>query len=111
VGVAFTWPTGWQSLGGGWNGNWTQTGSTVTVTNTTGNGTLAAGGGTTSVGFVGAYSGPNVLPGPGSRPAADRPEWTDRHAAGSPARPPVGTFPSHGMLPLMPTRTAAGTYR
>jgi Cellulose binding domain len=34
----------------------------VTVTNTTDNGTLAPGGGTTNVGFVGAYSGPNILP-------------------------------------------------
>jgi hypothetical protein len=60
--LTFTWPEGWQSITGGWNGNWTQTGSTVTVTNTTDNGTLAPGGGTTSVGFVGAYSGPNILP-------------------------------------------------
>nr|BFE76204.1 hypothetical protein GCM10020092_095050 [Actinoplanes digitatis] len=29
----------------------------------TSDGVLAAGGGTTTVGFVGAYSGPNVLPG------------------------------------------------
>ena len=60
--ACFTWPEAWQSFNGGWNGNWTQTGATVTVTNTTDNGALAPGGGTTSVGFVGAYSGPNILP-------------------------------------------------
>lgn len=60
--LTFTWPTGWQGLDGGWNGNWVQTGGTVTVTSTTDNARLAAGGGGTSVGFVGSYSGPNILP-------------------------------------------------
>jgi hypothetical protein len=60
--LTFTWPTGWQSLSGGWNGTWTQTGATVRVTPADFNGTLAAGGGTASVGFVGSYNGPNVLP-------------------------------------------------
>jgi hypothetical protein len=57
--LSFTWPTSWQSVSSGWNATWTQTGTGVRVTN---DATLAAGGGTTSVGFVGAYSGPNVLP-------------------------------------------------
>jgi hypothetical protein len=57
--LAFTWPTGWQSVSSGWNATWEQTGSAVRVT---GGAALAAGGGTTSVGFVGSYSGPNVLP-------------------------------------------------
>lgn len=39
----------------------TQTGRTVTVTNASDNGTLAPGGGATSVGLVGAHSGPNFL--------------------------------------------------
>jgi hypothetical protein len=43
----------------GWNATWDQAGTKVRVTS---DGTLAAGGGTTTVGFVGAYSGPNVLP-------------------------------------------------
>jgi hypothetical protein len=60
--LTFTWPTGWQSLGSGWNGTWTQTGSTVRVTPADFNATLAAGGGSTSVGFVGNYNGPNILP-------------------------------------------------
>ncbi|WP_214411270.1 cellulose binding domain-containing protein [Sphaerisporangium fuscum] len=58
----FTWPTAWQTVSSGWSGTWTQDGTSVTVTSTPDNGKLAAGGGTTSVGFVGAYSGPNVLP-------------------------------------------------
>jgi hypothetical protein len=58
--LAFTWPTGWQSMSSGWNATWEQTGTTVRVTS---DGTLAAGGGTTNIGFVGSYGGPNVLPG------------------------------------------------
>jgi len=57
--LAFTWPTTWQSVSSGWNAIWEQTGTTVRVTS---DGALAAGG-TTTVGFVGSYSGPNVLPG------------------------------------------------
>ena len=55
----FTWPTTWQSVSSGWSATWTQTGTDVRVT---GDGTLAANGGSTSVGFVGSYSGPDVLP-------------------------------------------------
>ncbi|BCY08524.1 cellulose binding domain-containing protein [Actinoplanes sp. L3-i22] len=56
--LAFTWPTGWQSLGSGWGATWEQSGRTVRVTSDT---ALAAGA-STNVGFVGNYSGPNVLP-------------------------------------------------
>ncbi len=56
----FAWPTTWQTVSNGWSATWTQTGRAVKVTS---DGTLAAGGGTTSIGFVGNYSGPNVLPG------------------------------------------------
>jgi hypothetical protein len=57
--LAFTWPTRWQSVSSGWNATWQQTGTTVRVTS---DAALAARGGTTNVGFVGAYSGPNVPP-------------------------------------------------
>jgi hypothetical protein len=57
--LAFTWPTGWQSADSGWNGTWSQSGRTVRVTDSP---ALAAGG-STSVGFVGSYSGPNIPPG------------------------------------------------
>ena len=56
--LAFTWPTGWQSVSSGWNATWNQTDRTVRVT---GDGGLAPGA-TTSAGFVGSYSGPNVPP-------------------------------------------------
>jgi hypothetical protein len=59
--LTYSWPRSWQSLGSGWNGTWTQTGSTVRVTNAEGNGTLAPGA-STNIGLVGNYSGPNVLP-------------------------------------------------
>jgi hypothetical protein len=58
--LTFTWPTGWQTVQSGWSATWTQTGRDVRVTSDP-NATLAAGG-TTSVGFVGGYSGPNVPP-------------------------------------------------
>jgi hypothetical protein len=60
--LTFTWPTGWQQMNGGWNANWAQTGNTVNVTSLPTNGTLAAGGGSVNIGFVGGYSGPNVQP-------------------------------------------------
>ncbi|MEU4695246.1 cellulose binding domain-containing protein [Actinoplanes sp. NPDC023714] len=56
--LTFDWPTGWQSLSSGWNATWTQEGRTVRVTS---DASLAPGA-STSVGFVGSYSGPNVLP-------------------------------------------------
>ncbi|HEX5199983.1 MAG TPA: cellulose binding domain-containing protein, partial [Actinoplanes sp.] len=55
----FTWPATWQRVDSGWNATFTQTGTDMRVTS---DATLAADGGTTSVGFVGSYSGPNVLP-------------------------------------------------
>ncbi|MEV0648533.1 cellulose binding domain-containing protein [Phytomonospora sp. NPDC050363] len=60
--LTFAWPTAWQQMNGGWNADWTQTGRSVKVTPLDHNRSLAAGGGTTNVGFVGGYSGPNVRP-------------------------------------------------
>jgi hypothetical protein len=60
--LTFRWPTGWQQMNGGWNGNWQQNGNTVTVTNVDYDAALAAGGGATNIGFVAGYSGPNILP-------------------------------------------------
>ncbi|GAB3434561.1 cellulose binding domain-containing protein [Actinophytocola sediminis] len=59
--MTFTWPTGWQQADSGWNATWTQEGTDVTVTSIDGNHLLAPGASTT-VGFVGAYQGPNVAP-------------------------------------------------
>lgn len=55
--LSFTWPTAWQSVGNGWSADWAQAGRDVRVTSSS---TLAANGGSTTVGFVGNYSGPNV---------------------------------------------------
>ena len=59
--LVFDWPRPWQSLATGWGAVWTQTGSQVKVVNEPGNGALATGA-TVTVGYVGNYSGPNVLP-------------------------------------------------
>jgi hypothetical protein len=59
--LSFTWPTSWQRLDSGWNATWSQEGATVRAVNAEGNRVLAPGA-TTTVGFVGAYQGPNVTP-------------------------------------------------
>ncbi|SCL14370.1 Alpha-L-arabinofuranosidase [Micromonospora nigra] len=59
--LTWTWPTGWQQVSSGWNATWEQVGTGVRVTPTDDNRQIAAGG-SVSGGFVGAYSGPNVLP-------------------------------------------------
>ncbi|MBO3745851.1 cellulose binding domain-containing protein [Streptosporangiaceae bacterium NEAU-GS5] len=61
--LTYTWPTVWQSMNGGWNGTWEQTGRNVRVTNADFNAKLAANGGTANIGFVAGYNGPNILPG------------------------------------------------
>ncbi|GAB3828211.1 glycoside hydrolase family 9 protein [Dactylosporangium cerinum] len=58
--LAFTFP-GNQRVTQGWSGRWSQTGSTVTVTNETWNGAVPAGG-TVSLGFNGSYTGTNANP-------------------------------------------------
>ncbi|MEU6743967.1 cellulose binding domain-containing protein [Streptosporangium sandarakinum] len=59
--LTFGWPRAWQSLGSGWSAVWTQNGQDVKVVNEPGNGSLATGA-TATIGYVGNYSGPNVLP-------------------------------------------------
>ena len=58
--VTYTY-AGNQTLSNGWNGNWTQSGKTVTVTNASYNGSLAAGASTTA-GANFNYSGTNAAP-------------------------------------------------
>ncbi|MEU7758952.1 MULTISPECIES: cellulose binding domain-containing protein [Micromonospora] len=60
--LTWTWPTAWQQVSSGWSAAWDQQGRDVRVTPTADNRRLAADGGSTTVGFVGAYSGPNVPP-------------------------------------------------
>ncbi|MEU9836579.1 cellulose binding domain-containing protein [Streptosporangium sp. NPDC048047] len=59
--LTFGWPRAWQSLGSGWSAVWTQNGQDVKAVNEPGNGSLATGA-TATIGYVGNYSGPNVLP-------------------------------------------------
>ncbi|GIJ76195.1 alpha-L-arabinofuranosidase [Micromonospora phaseoli] len=59
--LTWTWPTTWQQVSSGWSANWEQVGTAVRVTGTDDNRQIPAGG-STSAGFVGAYSGPNVPP-------------------------------------------------
>ncbi|GAA4956011.1 endo-1,4-beta-xylanase [Actinoplanes utahensis] len=61
-----SWKLAWQFPGGQqviqlWGGVHSQTGSSVTVTSATWNGALAAGG-STSVGFLGSWTGSNPVP-------------------------------------------------
>jgi len=58
--VTYTY-AGNQALSNGWNGNWAQSGKTVTVTNESYNGSLAAGASTTA-GANFNYSGTNAAP-------------------------------------------------
>jgi Cellulose binding domain/Fibronectin type III domain len=60
--LTFTWPNSGEGIQSGWNGNWSQSGSTVTVTNASWNGTIAANGGTVSIGFNGTDTGQNPAP-------------------------------------------------
>ncbi|NYI97016.1 endo-1,4-beta-xylanase [Streptomonospora nanhaiensis] len=58
--LEFDFPNG-QRVTSGWSGQWTQSGSTVTVSNAAWNGTVAAGG-TVSLGFNGSHTGTNNEP-------------------------------------------------
>ncbi|NUR63039.1 MAG: alpha-L-arabinofuranosidase [Catenulispora sp.] len=60
--LTFTWPAAGQAVQSGWNGTWTQSGATVTVTNASWNGTIAAGGGSVDLGFNGTQTGQNPAP-------------------------------------------------
>ena len=58
--VSWTWP-GSQQITNLWNGSYTQTGTSVTVTNAGYNGAIAVGG-DTSFGFGGSYTGSDTAP-------------------------------------------------
>jgi hypothetical protein len=59
--LSYSWPTGGQQVSSGWNGTWTQNAATVTVTNAEFNRAIAPNA-TVNVGFVAAYTGPNIPP-------------------------------------------------
>ncbi|QMU80431.1 glycoside hydrolase [Streptacidiphilus sp. PB12-B1b] len=58
--VSWSWP-GNQQIGNLWNGSWSQSGASVTVTAASYNNAVAAGG-STGFGFGGTYSGANTAP-------------------------------------------------
>ena len=58
--LTFTFPAG-QQVSQGWNATWSQSGTTVTATNVSYNGTIAANG-STQLGFNGTYAGTNTAP-------------------------------------------------
>jgi len=59
--LAFTFPNSSQRVSQGWSGNWSQSGSNVTVTAMDWNKSLATGA-STSIGFNGTWSGSNPAP-------------------------------------------------
>jgi Cellulose binding domain/Fibronectin type III domain len=63
--LTFSFPSSTESVSSGWNGNWSETGQNVHVTNLDWNGTLAPDGGNSAdIGFVGANNG--AYPSPAS---------------------------------------------
>jgi len=55
--LTFTWPAAGEAVQSGWNGTWTQSGLAVTVASASWNATIAANGGTASLGFNGTDTG------------------------------------------------------
>ncbi|MFJ4481131.1 cellulase family glycosylhydrolase [Streptomyces longwoodensis] len=59
--LKWTWPDGGQKVTQGWNGTWSQSGSTVSATNVDWNRALATGG-SADLGFTGTFTGSNPKP-------------------------------------------------
>ncbi len=59
--LTFTWPAEGQAVANGWGATWAQSGQQVTVTPTAG-ASIAANGGTASLGFQGSNTGQNPAP-------------------------------------------------
>ena len=60
--LTWTWPNSGEAITQLWNGSETQSGSNVTVTNASYNGTIAASGGTVNFGFTGSDTGLTTAP-------------------------------------------------
>ena len=60
--LTFSWPAAGEGVGSGWNGTWTQSGQAVTVVNASWDSTIAANGGTVSLGFNGTDTGQDPAP-------------------------------------------------
>jgi hypothetical protein len=60
--LTFTFPAAGETVQGGWNGTWSQTGQNVTVAAASWNSSIAANGGTVSIGFNGTDTGQDPAP-------------------------------------------------
>jgi hypothetical protein len=60
--LTFTFPAAGETVQGGWSGTWSQTGQDVTVTAASWNSSIAANGGTASIGFNGTDTGQDPAP-------------------------------------------------
>jgi cellulose binding protein with CBM2 domain/fibronectin type III domain protein len=60
--LTWTWPNTGEVITQLWNGSYTQTGTSVSVTNASYNGTIAANGGTVTFGFLGSDAGQTTAP-------------------------------------------------
>jgi hypothetical protein len=60
--LTFTFPATGEAVQGGWDGTWTESGQAVTVTAESWNSTIAANGGTVSIGFNGTDTGQDPAP-------------------------------------------------
>ncbi len=60
--LTFSFPAAGEAVQGGWDGTWTQSGSTVTVTPESWNNTIPANGGSVSIGFNGTDTGQATAP-------------------------------------------------
>jgi hypothetical protein len=60
--LTFSWPAAGEAVSSGWNGTWTQSGQAVTVVNASWNATIAANGGTVSLGFNATDTGQAPAP-------------------------------------------------
>jgi hypothetical protein len=60
--LTFGFPAAGEAVQGGWDGTWTQSGQAVTVASEPWNGTIAANGGTVSIGFNGTDTGLDTAP-------------------------------------------------
>ncbi len=60
--LTWTWPNSGEAITQLWNGSYTQSGTAVTVTNASYNGTIGANGGTVNFGFLGSDTGQTTAP-------------------------------------------------
>jgi hypothetical protein len=60
--LTFNWPATGEGISSGWNGTWSQSNQTVTVTSLSWDNTIAANGGTVGLGFNGTDTGQDPAP-------------------------------------------------